>query len=184
LDIELAHHCGNDNGKLPVTYADFVAYGIDRDAIAPAIREAEALGFIRVAERGRGGNAEYRQPSKYFITYAHARQATSLAPTHDWRKIKTIEEAQAVAREARRNKDPRAVAFGLRRHKNKTQLGKPRPKPIREIPTENMELPVRKTPTTVSVGKPRRLSISWGGGRSRSTASPDPRPPASDGFLE
>jgi hypothetical protein len=31
--IELAHHGGNDNGKLPVTYQDFMAYGIDRQAI-------------------------------------------------------------------------------------------------------------------------------------------------------
>ena len=38
LEIELAHHGGMDNGKLPVTYDDFQRYGIDRHAIAPAIR--------------------------------------------------------------------------------------------------------------------------------------------------
>jgi hypothetical protein len=170
LDIELAHHGGNDNGKLPVTYEDFIAYGMDRDSVAPAIREAEALGFIRVTERGRGGNAEFRQPSKYFITYAHARTATSPPPSNDWRKHKTVEEAQAAARAARLNKDSRAVAFGLRRAKNKNRSGEPRPKPIGKTPTETTKVPVGKTPTTVSVGKPRLLSISRVGGEA---ARPD-----------
>src|SRR5215471_12355330 len=57
IEIELAHHGGNDNGRLPVTKQDFIDYGIHHNAVAPAIREAEALGFVRVTERGRGGNA-------------------------------------------------------------------------------------------------------------------------------
>jgi hypothetical protein len=47
IEIELADHGGTDNGKLPVTYDDFVRYGIHRHAIAPGIREAEALGLSR-----------------------------------------------------------------------------------------------------------------------------------------
>jgi hypothetical protein len=58
LEIELAHHGGMDNGKLPVTYDDFQRYGIDRHAIAPAIRELIALGFVAITVRGRAGNAE------------------------------------------------------------------------------------------------------------------------------
>jgi hypothetical protein len=50
LDIEFAHHGGTDNGRLPVTYDDFERYGIDRHAIAPAIREVAALGFVEVPE--------------------------------------------------------------------------------------------------------------------------------------
>jgi hypothetical protein len=45
--IELAHHGGNDNGKLPVTYEHFEEYGIHRHAIAPAIRELERARPIR-----------------------------------------------------------------------------------------------------------------------------------------
>lgn len=48
IEIELADHGGTDNGRLPVTYDDFVRYGIHRHAIAPGIRELEALGFIEV----------------------------------------------------------------------------------------------------------------------------------------
>src|SRR5262249_41798135 len=52
LEIELYQHGGEDNGKLIVTYDHFVEHGIDRDAIAPALRELEALGFIEIPERG------------------------------------------------------------------------------------------------------------------------------------
>jgi hypothetical protein len=47
IEIELGHHGGNDNGRLPVTFEHFVEYGIYRNGVAAAIREAEALGFIR-----------------------------------------------------------------------------------------------------------------------------------------
>ena len=43
IAIELANHGGNDNGKLPVTKEQFIEYGLHNDAIAPALREAEAF---------------------------------------------------------------------------------------------------------------------------------------------
>jgi hypothetical protein len=97
IEIELAHHGRNDNGRLPVTFEDFVEYGITREAIAPAIREVEALGFIRVTEHGRAGNAEYRRPNKFFLTYTRDRGSLVNPPTDNWRKIKTIEEAETIA---------------------------------------------------------------------------------------
>ena len=48
IEIELASHGGRDNGKLPVTYANFVEFGVHRLAIAPGIREAGALGLLEV----------------------------------------------------------------------------------------------------------------------------------------
>jgi len=62
LEIELGHHGGMDNGRLPVTFDNFQRYGIDRHAIAPAIRELVALGFIEITEHGRAGNADWRCP--------------------------------------------------------------------------------------------------------------------------
>ena len=56
-----------------ITYDDFEAYGIHRHAISPAIREAEALGFLQVTERGRAGNAEFRSPNRFRLTYRHAK---------------------------------------------------------------------------------------------------------------
>lgn len=66
IEIEFGHHGGNDNGRLPITTTDFVEYGVHHASVAPAIREAEALGFIRVTERGRGGNAEFRSRICFF----------------------------------------------------------------------------------------------------------------------
>jgi hypothetical protein len=75
LEIELGHHGGNDNGKLPLTYTEFEQYGIRRHAIAPALRELQALGFIEITEQGRAGNREFRRPNKYRITYRHIGRA-------------------------------------------------------------------------------------------------------------
>lgn len=55
LEIEIAHHGGKDNGRLPCTFDHFAEYGVDRHSIAPALREVEALKFIEVTERGRAG---------------------------------------------------------------------------------------------------------------------------------
>lgn len=88
VEIELAHHGGQDNGKLPVTFDDFARYGINRQQIAPAVRECEALGFLQVTERGRAGNAEFRTPNLFRLTYRHTGAA---AETNEWRKIETLE---------------------------------------------------------------------------------------------
>jgi hypothetical protein len=101
IEIELGHHGGNDNDKLPVTCKDFIEYGVDRAAVAPAIREAEALGFIRVTEHGHGGNREFRKPNLFRLTFAHGRDSRSKPPSHEWRNIQSTEEALEIARAAR-----------------------------------------------------------------------------------
>jgi hypothetical protein len=57
-----------------------------------------ALGFAEITERGRAGNAEFRSPHKFRLTYFHVGRAP---PTNEWQRIKTVEEAQALARAAR-----------------------------------------------------------------------------------
>src|SRR5215510_9179311 len=96
IEIELAHHGGNDNGRLPVTSENFVEYGMHRTSVAPALREAEALGFIRITERGHGGNAEYRSPNRFYLTYAHTRDSKKSPPSDEWRHIETLEEANQI----------------------------------------------------------------------------------------
>jgi hypothetical protein len=161
IEIELAHHGGNDNGRLPVTKLDFVEYGIHHNGVAAAIREAEALGFIRITKRGRGGNAEHRQPNLFFLTFARGRDSRAQPPTDDWRKIKTIEEAEMIAAQARNAKDARAVQFAERRaRKTENRSLKPVPAPVLETGTEKPKSPVLETGTTGSVRKPVPLSIS------------------------
>ena len=98
LEIELSRHGGKDNGRLPVTFDDFTKYGIDRHAVAPAIRELEALGFLEITQRGRAGNAEWRTPNRFRLTYIYAKDS---APTHEWRRIQSITEATKIAKLAR-----------------------------------------------------------------------------------
>jgi hypothetical protein len=164
IEIELAHHGGNENGQLPVTTDDFVRYGMHRSTVGPAIREAEALGFIRITERGRGGNAEGRRPNKFFLTFAYARNSGKNPPTHDWRRIKTLEEAEDIARFARANKNPYSVARGKRSWRKRQQKQKPSTEnsrlSVRENHTERPESPVRQSRTTETVGEPELLSIS------------------------
>jgi hypothetical protein len=164
IEIELAHHGGNDNGRLPVTTEDFITYGMHRTSVAPAVREAEALGFIRVTERGRGGNAEHRSPNLFFLTFAHGRDNRAQPPTHDWRQIETTEEAEQIAREARANKNPAAIAHGKRswrKRQQKQKAGKENSQlSALKNRTDSGAPPVRKTRTTGLDEKPVRLSIA------------------------
>jgi hypothetical protein len=96
IEIELADHGGKDNGKLPVTYNDFVQYGIHRHSIRSAIREVVTLGFVEITEPGRAGNAEWRRPNLFRLTYRN----TKYAPTNEWQKI-TEKQAEPIARAAR-----------------------------------------------------------------------------------
>jgi hypothetical protein len=101
IEVEYGHHGGNENGKLPVTFDQFVEYGIDRHAIAPATRELDALGFAVVTERGRAGNAEFRTPNLFRLTYLPA-EGIDGDGSHEWRRIDTMEQAIATAKAARK----------------------------------------------------------------------------------
>jgi hypothetical protein len=111
LEIELAQHGGKDNGKLPVTFADFEEYGIYRRVLSPGLREVEALGFIELTQRGRSGNGWHRTPNLWRITYL---PAYGNPPTDDWLKARTIEEAEMMV-------------LGVRRVTKKTARKKPFP---------------------------------------------------------
>jgi hypothetical protein len=101
IQIEHAHHGGKDNGELPVTFQDFEAYGVERSSIAPAVREVEALGFIRITQMGRSGNGEWRRPNKFALT--HLATKDNPQPPEDWKRIKTVEEAELRAKIARKS---------------------------------------------------------------------------------
>jgi hypothetical protein len=163
IEIEYAHHGHTQNGKLPITFDHFVEYGIDRHAIAPAIRETEALGFIEVTERGVGGNADAHRPSLYRLTYRDVDGVLSDG-THEWRRIKTMAEALAAAKNARATQPENSQRRGSRvrrlRPKLKNQWGKPTSVPVRETHTGKPIFPVGKTPTTVPVGETPTTSIS------------------------
>ena len=97
IRVELCHHAGKDNGKLPVTFRDFHNFGVRWNSISSAIREADALGFIRITRYGRASNAEFRIPNMFALTHLPTNDGQTAA-TDDWRGIKTIEEAEELCR--------------------------------------------------------------------------------------
>jgi hypothetical protein len=105
--LEHMYQGGAENGRLIVTYDDFEKYGVHRHSIAPAIRLAIALGFLEITKQGRAGNAEWRAPHQYRITF-HASDGVAGDGTHEWRQI-TEEQAPVLAaasRKADKNKIP------------------------------------------------------------------------------
>jgi hypothetical protein len=174
LEIELCDHGGNDNGRLPLTFEDLVEYGIHRNSIAPAQREAIALGFAVLTRRGHGGNAESRQPNLWRLTYVAGRDG--IEPTHEWRRIKTLEQAEAMAATARAAKDPLAVQHGeqaVAKAKHRNRYRKPRSVSISETKIEMPEGPISDSAITGSVRNPRLPSISRSGDRASNAARVD-----------
>jgi hypothetical protein len=114
LELELRKNAGRDNGKLIATTCQFVEYGVDRRAIPAALRELEALGIIIITERGRGGNANYRQPNRFLLNYLCGAIDAHEQITNAWKRFETIIEAEKAAEAARKSKNPSRVAYSRR----------------------------------------------------------------------
>ncbi len=123
LEIELGHHGGNDNGKLPVTYQNFVDYGIDRTCIFSAIQECSALGFTVVTEWGVAGIGEFRTPTLYRLTYRPA-DGIDGDGSHEWRMFTSLDEALSAAKTARTIKSTRNYRPSKQGSKKHFSVGK------------------------------------------------------------
>jgi hypothetical protein len=134
------------------------------DAIAPAIRELAALGFVEITRKGCAGNAGYRQPTLYRLTYRHC--GSHKETTDEWRRIKTMEEAEIIARKARLRQPERVP-------KKKTPVGENPPMPVRENPPIAPHSQCGKTHYGPS-GETHTTSISCG--ETPLTCSDDPTP--------
>ena len=132
IEDEYLRHGGKDNGKLPVTFDDFVRWGINRHAIAPGMRECTALGVLVVTRRGMAGNAEFRSPNLFLLPYLEPDTAGQV-----WRQITTVEEAEAIASAARRPAKKQNPSVGFRQFS------------VSETNTEKNRIPVSKTNTTI-----------------------------------
>ena len=111
LEVEHMDHGGAENGRLPTTYQQFEEWGIHPRFVASALRELQALGIVEITRHGYAGAADKRSPSLYRLTYltAHDAGSADATGTHEYLKIKTVEEAEAVAKAARNAADPRNV---------------------------------------------------------------------------
>ncbi|TGQ35330.1 hypothetical protein [Mesorhizobium sp. M4B.F.Ca.ET.214.01.1.1] len=164
LEIEVGQHGGNDNGKLPTTFDQFEEYGIHRHAIAPAIREVVALGFVEITQEGRSGNGEWRRPNLFRLTY---RPTDLTEPTDDWRKIETMEAADLLARAARAASEKQNTSGG----KRQISVRKPHHKP---------DFCSAETTTTIHGAEATTTSIS----RGQTTEAPKHIGPVSSALLK
>jgi glutathione synthase/RimK-type ligase-like ATP-grasp enzyme len=119
----------------------------------PAIREVVALGFVEITKAGRAGNAEYRTPNIFRLTYRHTDYAD---PTHEWRRIKSAKDALLIADAARKSGDKN---YNNRR----TKIRNPVPETITVTVPVNALASVPETITTPIVRKPSLLTISPSG---------------------
>jgi hypothetical protein len=146
IEIELGRRKGKPeaNGEIVVPYAHFVEYGIGRNEIGPAIRELVALGFIRITRAGVAGNADQRQSTMFLVTYQPNGSAQYIED--GWKRIKTDEEAEAIAKAARERKgNMRAREYGrkggtARWAKNKTPVMDSIPTPVMDSIPQNAQM--------------------------------------------
>jgi hypothetical protein len=83
------------NDGLPVTKRDFVSFGVQPKHVASSLRVLRELGIIECT-RNMGGSISGRTPNMWRPTFL-PRTPTSNDATHDYLKIKTFEEAKAIA---------------------------------------------------------------------------------------
>jgi hypothetical protein len=123
IEVEYAHHAGQDNGHLVVTFDDFAEYGVHRSAIGPALAELEALGFIEITEHGvKARAAEYRRANKFLLMARPPGKKGQTLPDR-WRRFNTLEEAAAAALKARKE--------ASEKKKENEPVRKPHRRPIR-----------------------------------------------------
>ena len=122
--------------------------------IRPAINGTVALGFIRVTRKGSVGNAEFRQSTLFLVTYLPA--GSNQVVEDGWRRIQTIEEAEAVSKHARAKKaDAKAREFGQR---GARQCGPKNKCPVMETALKSVQKP-HQTPVMEIALKDRKSSV-------------------------
>jgi hypothetical protein len=197
LESEFSRHKGSPmkNGELICRYEDLCRRGIkDRHAIAPAIRELVALGFVRVTRKGAAGNADQRQATLYLLTYRHA--GSNAIIEDGGRRIQTIAEAEQIAAAARLlNVRSKASEFGLkgaavRWGKNKKPVMETTPTPVMETTPKrakkaavNIHFPVMETIPLSRVSRGRAFGEDYMAKLFVAYGQPVPPPPLASRFA-
>jgi hypothetical protein len=109
LEIEHMRHGGAENGTLPCTYSDFVLHGLRRASVSLAIRQCVALGFLEITQRGGRSISEFRNPSRYRLTYTNGRGMSSIV-SDEWKRITSADAATAALQRAAEEKNHAAQA--------------------------------------------------------------------------
>lgn len=128
LRIALEHlrHGGVENGKLPVTYSDFVRCGVRRNSVREAQLVAINLGFVDRTSIGEvPWHGDIHRPSTFGLTWLP--RSDGVPPSNRWASIKTHSDAKAAVRSA---KAELAQLRGLRSFFNRQVAQGPTPKDV------------------------------------------------------
>jgi hypothetical protein len=171
IEIELRQHAGKCNGNLIVTQEQFAEFGVNHNMVPAALREVEAVGIISI-KRGRGGNAEHREPNRFTLNYLCGAEDES-ERLDAWKRFGTLKEAKAVALAARKAKDPQRVAWG-RRNAARKNISQPHKVGLDPTPQSGLETENSPAPQSGVTAQPHNvgsLSILSGGGGERAVVS-------------
>jgi len=115
LEVEHMRHKGCANGQLFKSYTQFIAEGFNRNTVSEMSKIAEALGFVKInRESGVGYSGDLRDASAYTLTYLPTGTGRDIAPTDEWRRLKSIEQVERII-EAVRSKRKKSNTLAKRR---------------------------------------------------------------------
>ena len=104
--LEHMQHGGQDNGRLKVTWNDFVKFGTGRKFVKFAIGELVAVGLIAIEQPGRRAWGQDKgEPTQYRLTYLPVSEPNNFHPaTNEWMKFETDIRAARSAIKAKQRK--------------------------------------------------------------------------------
>jgi hypothetical protein len=138
LELEHMAHGGQDNGKLPCRYHDFVKYGCRKNGLSAALIEVGVLGFAPTMSFGTRayGNVPGKA-STFRLTYLPTADGP---PTNEWKRWSSVEEARAaVASEQRKHNDWLNAAQGSPRHRQRRKKYKAPAPEVQANPAPTMK---------------------------------------------
>ena len=138
LELEHMAHGGQDNGKLPCRYHDFVKYGCRKNGLSAAPIEVGVLGFAPTMSFGTRayGNVPGKA-STFRLTYLPTADGP---PTNEWKRWSSVEEARAaVASEQRKHNDWLNAAQGSPRHRQRRKKYKAPAPEVQANPAPTMK---------------------------------------------
>jgi hypothetical protein len=153
LMLEHLNHGGKENGFLKAPFAQLQASGIGRRYIAPAIREAEALGLLRV-RHGALRALQLSALNLFRLTFYHSKETNDaggvywIAGTHEWKRT-TSERATTVKKSRPRSAPPKkkpgaqgGTETGHSREPIRSQVGTGEPQKSANRPGSRLATPI------------------------------------------
>lgn len=91
IQIEHGQHRGLENGRLKVTWNNFVKFGVGRRFIKRALGDLLAAGLIAIVQPGRRPRGQDRgDPTQYRLTYLPVAEPNDFfPPTNEWKNFKS-----------------------------------------------------------------------------------------------